>query len=365
LELAKLLPCRVLGDPLQGIFDFRGNKSVDWARDVEPTFEKLPDHTVPWRWQKSPELGEWLTEVRRTLLSEEPIDLTNLPASVRWVQLPATGSGLTVQREQCSSLATESAEQERCVAIHDALKAAACHSLGEMLGGRYDIIEAIDCKDLYEAALAIDVTEGRARAGAVLDFADLCFTRVGTTMRQFRESLRGYAAVDTAALSGAAYQDSLIELTNGGDLATVAKVLGALQTIKGARIKRREVLQEMVRALREQGETAGKLVDAVWKVRSKTSMMGRPLRKLTIGRTVLVKGLQFEHALVLDADCLNPKSLYVALTRGSQTLTILSRSLTLNPYAKPVAPARKPPPRAPRGKGQNRDLPLFPEMRGA
>lgn len=36
-----------------------------------------------------------------------------------------------------------------------------------------------------------------------------------------------------------------------------------------------------------------------------------------------MKGLEYDHAVILDADTLDAKDLYVALTRGSKTLTII------------------------------------------
>jgi len=52
---------------------------------------------------------------------------------------------------------------------------------------------------------------------------------------------------------------------------------------------------------------------------------GRPIshRKL-IGTTLLVKGLEYDHAVILEADILDAKDLYVAMTRGSKSLTIIS-----------------------------------------
>ncbi len=38
--LAKILPCRLLGDPLQGIFDFNDNP-VNWDTQIYPAFEHL------------------------------------------------------------------------------------------------------------------------------------------------------------------------------------------------------------------------------------------------------------------------------------------------------------------------------------
>lgn len=51
---------------------------------------------------------------------------------------------------------------------------------------------------------------------------------------------------------------------------------------------------------------------------------GRPIsHKKLIGTTLLVKGLEYDHAVILDADSLGVKDLYVAMTRGSKSLTIL------------------------------------------
>lgn len=52
---------------------------------------------------------------------------------------------------------------------------------------------------------------------------------------------------------------------------------------------------------------------------------------MQIGTILLVKGLEFDHAIVLEADSLSKKELYVALTRGAKSLTIVSSSPTLSP----------------------------------
>jgi DNA helicase IV len=50
-----------------------------------------------------------------------------------------------------------------------------------------------------------------------------------------------------------------------------------------------------------------------------------------VSRPVLIKGLEYDHAVVLDADVHTPTALYVALTRARQTLTILSQAPILRP----------------------------------
>ena len=48
LPSAELLPCRVVGDPLQSIFNF-GKSVVQWSDEVLSFFEELPG-LDPWRW---------------------------------------------------------------------------------------------------------------------------------------------------------------------------------------------------------------------------------------------------------------------------------------------------------------------------
>ena len=92
LKLARDLPSRVLGDPLQGIFDFGGQNPVDWARDVEANFVCLGVLNVPYRWIQAgtDDLGWWLNDVRQCLEQGRPINLNaGRPHTVRFVQADA------------------------------------------------------------------------------------------------------------------------------------------------------------------------------------------------------------------------------------------------------------------------------------
>jgi DNA helicase-2/ATP-dependent DNA helicase PcrA len=44
------------------------------------------------------------------------------------------------------------------------------------------------------------------------------------------------------------------------------------------------------------------------------------------GSTLLLKGLEADHAVVFDADDMTGQDLYVAISRGSRSLTVVSRS---------------------------------------
>ena len=52
--------------------------------------------------------------------------------------------------------------------------------------------------------------------------------------------------------------------------------------------------------------------------------MGISRARFTVSRTLLMKGLQFDHAIVPDSGALGTNNLYVALTRASRTLHVLA-----------------------------------------
>jgi DNA helicase-2/ATP-dependent DNA helicase PcrA len=86
--IADYLPVCVFGDPLQAIFDFKGQNPVDWNADVFPIFGKKGEMNTPWRWAENSELGHWLANTRLTLEQHGVVDLTSRPKCVKWERLP-------------------------------------------------------------------------------------------------------------------------------------------------------------------------------------------------------------------------------------------------------------------------------------
>jgi DNA helicase-2/ATP-dependent DNA helicase PcrA len=71
--------------------------------------------------------------------------------------------------------------------------------------------------------------------------------------------------------------------------------------------------------------------DAAIRIREQGRVLGRALPRRAVGSTLLLKGLESEIAVILDADSLNARNLYVAMTRGSKKLTVCARNPVLRP----------------------------------
>lgn len=332
LKLADILPTRILGDPLQGIFDFGGSEIVDWRTHVEPYFDELPRLCEPHRWsEKNPALGDWLLTVRGKLEANRPVDLRQAPdGCVKFIQLPADYPARgNVQRDYFLSMTCRTGET--LLAIHSWENQ--CHKFARQSGGKFKSPETMECEALFGAAKLFDnASNTPLLAKTVFDFGCLCLTKVKNDLEQTAARIfNGVGLQKSRQYRFCDQLDALTEIFTTCSLLSARKVLVALSHMPGSVKARHELFQEMLNALREY-ETGRHscLEEAAILTRNRTRRNGRAPGRYVISRTLLVKGLEFDHVLLLDGKALDRKNLYVALTRASRSLTVLSESPVLN-----------------------------------
>jgi hypothetical protein len=79
------------------------------------------------------------------------------------------------------------------------------------------------------------------------------------------------------------------------------------------------------------GPEASTFEDAAIRMREQNRILGRSLPRRAVGSTLLLKGLEAEVVVILNANSLNARNLYVAMTRGSKRMIICGRNSVLNP----------------------------------
>ena len=336
VKLARDLPSRILGDPLQGIFDFGQENPVHWRRDVEDNFVRLGGLEVPHRWIQvgANRLGAWLNDVRQYLEQGQPIDLrVNRPNTVRVVETSADHQVLLQsQGNTCRYFTCD--RTQSVIAIHKGSQEykAKCHNLSRNLSGRFSSIEEVEGKRLFSFVQEMERAQtNAARLRGGIEFAKACMTAVGQnlpagTARGEHVAIRTKTRNPEAARSANEY---LVEPTSKN----LAAFLLAVKGIEGVRVFRADLFN---RALGVLGKHAShpnlSLAESAERYHGEFRHMGRPIRRRRlIGTTLLVKGLEFDHAIVLDATSLSKKELYVALTRGARSLTIVTTKPVLNP----------------------------------
>jgi DNA helicase-2/ATP-dependent DNA helicase PcrA len=187
-------------------------------------------------------------------------------------------------------------------------------------------MEEMECNDLVKTARKFDSSSGSARALEVIEFASLCMTQVKSTLKGASAKLEkgqlpSYGSIPVAMV------DALSEIAQDqeSDWRRIWTALSEVRRLPKVKVFRRELLNEMHKVLRSTYDGAYEsLSDAAWSIRDQARHEIRKLDHRLISRTLLVKGLEFDHCVVLKAEEWDAKSLYVAMTRGSQTLSILT-----------------------------------------
>ncbi len=332
LRLTRDLPCRLLGDPLQGIFDFN-DQPVEWERDISGVFACLGQMHVPHRWNRAgtPEMGAWLVRVRGLLEGRQPVDLTRgVPRGVTRKPV-AAGQLSRIQANTCRYCTCDT--DETVIAIHKGSQEykSRCHSLAKTVGGRFSSIEEIEGKAVFSFVRKYEKAgTNQHRLKEIVSFAQDCMTAVtaslpAATVRGEPANIQANTRSPLAAKAANAYLADPCS-------STTVDFLSALRAINGIKITRADLFGRVTAILQKHVlHPQFTLVQAAEKYHSEFRYKGRPSgRRRLIGTTLLVKGLEFDHAIVLEADSLSRKELYVAITRGAKSLTIISSSPVLD-----------------------------------
>ncbi len=322
--VAQTLPTCVLGDRMQAIFGFGMDNLAHWDKDVCSYFPPAGELATPWRWinAKSEELGRWLLQVRAKLIRREPIDLRAAPTAVTLVLLDGTQD----HPKRLVAARTRAPGDIGCVLIiGDSTSPDSQRQFASQTPGAVTV-EAVDLKDLVLFARQLDLGAPDA-LGRIAMFAQSVMTGVGAAdlLQRVQSLTKGTARnpptdVERTALAflqartHSAALDLLVEIGKEG----------------GVRAHRPGVLRACIKSL-QLCDGSLSFHEATIRMREQNRLIGRPLPRRAVGSTLLLKGLEAEVAVILDADKLDARNLYVAMTRGSKGLTICSSSAVLAP----------------------------------
>lgn len=323
LAIRDAIPSAVFGDPLQGLFDFGANRPVAWDTDVLPQFRLVEVSSYPWRWNAdNPTLGGWLVSIRGQLLRGESIDLRDSPAS--WLQ----SNGFAAQNAACYA-----APDNDGPVIALGRFRPDCIAVASRMSGTYSVMEALDEKMTRNFCLRFERDSAPVVASALIQFAVDCATGVAA---HFPASSRARLQEGKAIGTRKAELIDVVALLNGlltsVDFQRSRQALLAISKLPGVRIYCREAWREVLDALRHAAlDSELSVAAALDKARSQTRQTGRRTESRVISRPLLVKGLEYRHAVVLDGDQYKATELYVAMTRASKSLTVISRSPVIQP----------------------------------
>lgn len=319
------LPTCVLGDPMQAIFDFAG-KLADWDEHVCKYFPLIGELETPWRWKNAgtEEFGRWLLDVRRKLIAGEAIDLRYAPPEVTWVHL----DGADDHKRKLEAARTRAPGRNGSVLIiEDSTRPAQQREIARQTPGAVTI-ENVDLRDLVEFARDLDLTAPNALHQIVTFAADVMRNVGASDLLQRVVSLRS----GTARRAASDAELAALAFHAAPSAQAAINLLVEINKQAGVQPHRPAVLRACIRALQTCDDTVGNTFhDAAMRERERSRLVGRPLPRRAVGSTLLLKGLEADVSVVLNAADLNAQNLYVAMTRGSKALVVCSPSPILKP----------------------------------
>jgi len=322
--LAQHLPTAVVGDPFQAIFGFGNDGLPDWDKDVLSYFPLVGELKTPWRWNNAgaPLLGNWLLAARDSLARGSAIDLRTGPG-IEWVSL----DGVRDESLRLAAGAVAASENAKVLIIGDSRDPASQRRVARKINGAVTV-EAVDLRDLTDLGRALDL--GSREALAVLaSFAEGLTSNFGAEdlVRTVAAAKAGPLGRDLSGIEEAAL---VFETAHTAEAA--GNLLSAISQAGGVYCYRPAVLAATQRALQlASAPGAPSFAEATVQIREQSRLVGRPLATRSVGSTLLLKGLEAEISVILDAESMNARNLYVAMTRGSQKVVVCSASPLLSP----------------------------------
>ena len=324
LALAVAVPKTVVfGDQLQAIFGFAG-ALVTWSGHIIPRF---PEHAIavkPHRWAgHNDELGTWLLEIRPQLVHGAIFDF-------RAHNVPGLQFVTNIGPTTLSTVAYSFRDKEESVVLLDKwARDVANHA--SRLGGAYSVMEDIGGNFMRQQLESLPAEGNYLLASWFARFAKNCVIGLAGIDQPVLSRLDSNEGITHYRRSGLANVIVAIDaIRTDPTYAQLAEAVAAMRQVKRLRVYRWEAWIDTCEAISKTAENGDPATDNLARVRDRVRRSGRRNTKRIASRTLLVKGLEYDHVVIADlAKFADPRNLYVALSRARKSITVIGESPTI------------------------------------
>ena len=343
VELSSLIKTHILGDPMQGIFNFNGDSLVDLKSKEQMSgfIDNKQTLETPWRWKgNNYRLGRALKHIRQEYLEKYlPINLTMYKkhdALDHWQCNVKTKSGdgfydpkiqkafISLFRETKDSLLILVPEKYMV------------NLVSKSFTSKYRIhpFDAFDDEFYYEKAKIIDkITDESILSDSVNLLRD--FFQATPINFWFKKDVPIRKTLDNLTNKEKVCYESLTKLISHKvpDRKWLLEFLNLFIREYFFNCTKLERYNALISAINYAISENTTVYDGMVRNRDIARRLGRKTDGKDIGTTYLTKGLEFDTVVVLNAHLFkDPKNLYVALTRATRKLIVVSDNIVLNPY---------------------------------
>jgi len=323
LALARAVPRTVIfGDRMQAIFGFAG-PLADWDTHVLPGFPALAVDHQPHRWLgHNPALGQWLMDIRPLLVAGQQFDFTaHSVEGLEWVSAsPTAVAGVAHGFRDFDETVVLLDKWPNDVAAH-----------ASRLGGTYSVMEDIQGNFMRRELGGLPKNGDQALARWLAGFAKQCIVGLAGLDAALLSRLGRNLTV--GHLSRAGLEDTLRgldDLLANPTYDQLGRTARTIQMTSGLSVYRWEAWKDSLEAIAMTAESGADPLDSLAHVRDRLRRRGRASHARVASRTLLVKGLEYDHVIIADAGRMTDRrNLYVAFTRARKSITVIGRSSTI------------------------------------
>lgn len=325
-HIADIIPTYVFGDPMQSVFSFKNTPTPDWELDVCKRFPTLDKLSTPWRWinKDNEPLGKWLLDQRKILKEGGRIDISTVGKTVYKFKLNGKESDYDIQRK--AAYCNHKNPSETVLVIGDSANDASRHEIAKKCRPMVTI-EPVEMSDFISFAEKLDIGS-KCAVEDTIEFASRIMTNVNRP--KLFKRLKSIAKGKNRKIPTAIEELALAQKKRASHTG-IANLLSAFKDRldQSVHVYRPQIYYATICALNKCNSTGVSFLDAAKFEQDKLRRYGRSVPQHGIGSTLLLKGLEADHVVILNADKLDSNNLYVAMTRGAKSVTICSKSDTL------------------------------------
>lgn len=325
--LAEILPTRLLGDFLQGIFEFN-EPTVDLtcSTEMDGFIQNSFKLSQPQRWLNgnNADLGNDLKAIRNKLINKENIDL-KLFKSIEVYNY--TSLDLHTPRTDYNRLIWSLiGSSNSFLIIHsNTTSIEPRKKVSQKFNNSLVLIESIDDKLFYKLSKLLDQINSGNAAVKLREFSLDLFNK-SEVNNWFNE--KGFKRKTKQE-----EKDRINELNNlfTDFKSNLCLIIFKISKLPNFKCYRPEVLSSLLKAIEIAHREKSNYYQAMITYRNLVRRLGRKVDGKCIGTTLLTKGLEFDTVLILDAQKFTcPKHFYVAITRACKKLIIVTENNTLS-----------------------------------
>lgn len=331
--LGEILPIRIFGDPLQGIFYFDDPLvNLDDDMHMQGFIENKYTLTIPWRWKGINEkLGQALQDIRSKIERKEQINFLDYPV-IEFVKIDIESNLYLPNKPYYKEFNKRLGSKSLLVLHPDSTSVNPRKKVISAFKTPINLLESIDDKDFYVLTKLIDSINETNIYGVIHEICTSLFskTELKKWLTEKKVVSKGSKRPKEKNISDS-LNNLFKEALESKQSVKYSQILKFISKIENIRCYRKELFYSLCSAI-ESSANEKSVYESMIEVRNNIRRAGRKVHGRCIGTTLLTKGLEFENVVILNVNkFIDPKHLYVALTRASKTLTVFGTSPILIP----------------------------------